>query len=109
MLDNFEQLVAEGTAVLSDLLAATDSLTLLVTSREPLNIRPERRFVLAGLSFPAEGEAAQPEVHGAVRLFEQVGQRVQPRFAVGVENEAAVGRIGRLVQGIPLAIELAAH
>ncbi len=109
VLDNFEQLVGEGAAVLSDLLAATDSLTLLVTSREPLNIRPERRFVLEGLSFPAEGEAAEPEVHGAVRLFEQVGQRVQPRFAVGAHNEAAVGRIGRLVQGIPLAIELAAH
>ncbi|MDA0243996.1 MAG: BTAD domain-containing putative transcriptional regulator [Chloroflexi bacterium] len=109
VLDNFEQLVGEGATVLSDLLATTETLTLLVTSREPLNIRPERRFVLAGLSFPAEGELAQPEVHGAVRLFEQVGQRVQPRFAVGAHNEAAVGRIGRLVQGIPLAIELAAH
>lgn len=109
VLDNFEQLVEEGAALLAEWLAATSHLTFLLTSREPLDIRPERRFVLAGLRFPAEGEFAQPEVHGAVRLFTQVGQRVQPHFVVGEENHTAVGRICRLVQGLPLALELAAH
>ncbi|MCA9928513.1 MAG: tetratricopeptide repeat protein [Anaerolineales bacterium] len=93
LLDNFEQLT-EGSTMLSDLLAAAPRLTLLVTSRERLNLAEEWLFPV-------------PALDEAVTLFEQTAVRVKPDFDVTGE-ETAVSHICQLVGGHPLAVELAA-
>jgi len=99
VLDNFEHLLAEDTAldILHDLLQEAPRLKLLVTSRKALNIRAEQWVALEGL-----GEAA------AVSLFIQAAQRVRPDFAPGAADREAIQQIGRDVGGMPLAVELAA-
>lgn len=95
VLDNFEQL-ATGATLLSDLLAAAPDLTLVVTSRERLNLAEEWLFPVPGLADDA-----------AVTLFAQQSQRVKPDFDARAEA-TAVAQICHLVGGHALAIELAA-
>jgi predicted ATPase/DNA-binding CsgD family transcriptional regulator len=109
VLDNFEQIVDAGTA-LADLIAACPNLTLLVTSRVRLRLSLERAFPVPPLALPNEG-AADPravECFDAVRLFVERTQAVDPTFALTAENAAAVAGICRRLDGLPLAIELAA-
>jgi predicted ATPase/DNA-binding SARP family transcriptional activator len=102
VLDNFEQLI-DGATMLSALLAAAPGLSLLVTSREALNIQEEWLFPLEGLEVPAgDGDDA-----AAMRLFNERARQARHTFDAGAER-AAVARICRLVEGLPLAIELAA-
>lgn len=108
VLDNFEHLLA-GSAKLAALLTAAPQLKLLVTSRESLNIPAEQRLPLGGLAFPGVGEAgAAIDNFAAVQLFVQAAQRVQPDFRVTAANTTAIARICQLVQGMPLALEIAA-
>ena len=105
ILDNVEQLTGVG-ALLSQLLSGCPKLKLLVTSRERLRIEEEQVFLLGGLSYPsAVSEAAA--VSEAVRLFGARAQQVEPRFALA-QNLAEVVRLCQLVEGVPLALELAA-
>lgn len=107
VLDNFEHLI-DAVSLLSELIAEAPTMTLLVTSRESLNIKAERRHVVSGLQYPddiaAEGEGA----FSAVALFVEAAQRVLPTFELTPENQTAVYEICQLVQGSPLAIEFAA-
>ena len=106
VLDNFEHLM-DGAPQISELLQKTPSLKILATSRERLNLQGEWTFELSGLSVPPkldEGKA----VYGALQLFELHIQRMRPDIQLtGNEREAAI-RICQLVDGMPLAIELAA-
>jgi len=95
VLDNFEQLVA-GAPVLADWLAGAPGLKLLVTSRERLNLAEEWLYPVSGFS------TAQ-----AIHLFGQTAQRVNPKFDLAGQA-AAASEICRLVDGLPLAVELAA-
>lgn len=95
VLDNFEQLV-EGAGLLSDWITAAPGLKILVSSRERLNVAGEWLFNVQGLVEET-----------AVQLFAQTAQRVQPGFDSEAEA-AAVRRICQLVEGHPLAVELAA-
>lgn len=95
ILDNFEQLVS-GAPLLSNLLAEASDLNLMVTSRERLNLVEEWLYPVSGFS---------PEQ--AVFLFEQTAQRVQPQFDLAGQ-QGVVADICRLVDGLPLAVELAA-
>jgi predicted ATPase len=95
VLDNFEQLVS-GASLLSDLLAEAPGLTLIVTSRERLNLAEEWLYPVSGFSLKQ-----------AVFLFEQAAQRVHPQFDLAGQ-QAAIADICRLVDGLPLAVELAA-
>jgi len=110
LLDNCEQ-VAAAAPVLGELLAACPRLVLLATSRAPLRLEAEQEFAVPPLRLPeAEcrlslGELAQVE---AVALFVLRAQAVQPKFALGADNAAAVAAICRQLDGLPLAIELAA-
>jgi predicted ATPase/Tfp pilus assembly protein PilF len=106
VIDNFEPFT-EQAEVLSRVLTQAPGVKILVSSRERLNLRGETLFPLEGLAFPAEGEE-EIEGYDAVRLFLQTGRRVDPRRALPPEEHLAVGRICRYVQGVPLAIELAA-
>ncbi|MEZ4621059.1 MAG: BTAD domain-containing putative transcriptional regulator [Caldilineaceae bacterium] len=117
VLDNFEQLVA-GTTLLVEISAVSPTVKLLVTSRVALNLQREQRLVVGGLGYPTTG--AEPPLlasdahrdaaltHSAVQLFLQSARQVQPDFVVDGETWGAIVQICALVQGMPLALELAA-
>lgn len=108
LLDNFEQLT-EGAPLLRELLEAAPGLRLVVTSRERLGLHGERLFPVRGLSTPGAGAGhAGPESSDSVQLFLQGARRVEPGFPADAGELACIGRICTLVEGLPLAIELAA-
>ncbi len=110
VLDNLEHLL-ESTAVLSDLLAACPRLTILATSRELLRIQGEHEYPVPPLIVPtAQGRSSLTDLseNGAVALFLQRARAVRPAFALTQDNAAAVAEICVRVDGLPLAIELAA-
>lgn len=108
LLDNYEHLLPD-TAPIEQLLDAGPDVKLLVTAREALNLAEEWFHVIAGLSFPAAGDEGREPVdhYDAVRLFEQCAHRAHADFALALEQDAVL-RICRLVDGLPLALELAA-
>lgn len=109
VLDNFEQVVSAG-LVLSDLLSAAPGLKLLVTSRSTLRLAAEHVFEVPPLALPSA--AASPfetlRETEAVRLFVERAKAVQPSFTLTVDNALAVAEICYRLDGLPLAIELAA-
>jgi predicted ATPase len=110
VLDNFEQLVA-GAAELSRLLSACQDLTVLVTSRIVLRLRGEREVSLLPLPIPATSAPLDVETISqspAVRLLVARAQQVHPGFDVTSTNVAAIAELCRRLEGIPLALELAA-
>lgn len=109
LLDNFEPLI-EQAGWLGTWLAAAPQLKLLVTSQESLRLQEEWVIELAGLDTP-EKDVDSPDVahtFSALRLFLQIAQRLHPHYRPGAADLAAISRICRLVQGMPLGIELAA-
>lgn len=110
LLDNFEHLLEDGVG-LAELLQGAPGLKLLVTSRERLNLQGEWLFDLQGLPVPSPEQADGTEETSSVALFEASARRVQAGFrleALDAEERQAIARICRLVEGMPLAIELAA-
>ncbi|MFP4346120.1 MAG: tetratricopeptide repeat protein [Anaerolineales bacterium] len=103
IFDNFEQLLPEGAGTLADLLRHAPRLTCVVTSRERLNLPGEWVFPVSGLDYT---DTAVPA--SAHRLFTASAQRVAPDVAFDNEEQRAIGEICRLVEGNPLALELAA-
>jgi predicted ATPase len=110
VLDNLEQLLAAGSD-LAHLLETAPDLIVLATSREPLRLRGEREIPISPLPLPAptaqitvETALASP----AVQLFVARAQAVKSNFALTAENAAAVVAICQQLDGLPLAIELAA-
>lgn len=111
LLDNFEQVTA-GAPHVVELLQACPGMKMLVTSREPLRVRAEYVFPVPPLTLPEAG-LKQPSLeqltqYEAVRLFIERAQAVRPDFAVTNENAPAVAEICARLDGLPLAIELAA-
>jgi predicted ATPase len=108
VLDNFEQLVA-GAGLLADLAARAPALTVLVTSRERLNVRAEWALDVGGLAFPDWLAPDAPlENYGAVRLFVQTATRMDADFALTRDNAPHVLHICQMLAGMPLGLELAA-
>jgi non-specific serine/threonine protein kinase len=110
VLDNFEQLVEAGAGVVRTLLERVPDLTILVTSRQLLGLSGEREFALSPLPTPG-GAADTPErlsLYGSVQLFVDRAQAVKPDFQVTNANAPAVAELCDRLEGIPLAIELAA-
>ncbi|MFN2138336.1 MAG: adenylate/guanylate cyclase domain-containing protein, partial [Candidatus Promineifilaceae bacterium] len=107
ILDNFEQLVPDrGSLFLAALLDAAPPIQLLVTSREALNLQQEWLYYVPGLSLPDTPAAEDAEAE-SVQLFNERARRVRPEFSAQSER-AHVTAICRLVEGVPLALELAA-
>jgi predicted ATPase/DNA-binding CsgD family transcriptional regulator len=110
VLDNLEQLPAVG-SVIVDLLAASPGLRVLATSRAPLRIRGGREYPLAPLQLPRPVELGSlddlAEVE-AVKLFVERARAIDPAFALTSDNAVAVAGICARLDGLPLAIELAA-
>ena len=110
LLDNFEHLVAEAPLV-AELLASSAHLRLLVTSRAPLHVYGEHEYPVPPLELPDPRAVPAVEVltqYPAVALFIQRARAVKPDFEVNQENAAAVATICARLDGLPLAIELAA-
>ncbi|MDV7390890.1 BTAD domain-containing putative transcriptional regulator, partial [Arthrospira platensis SPKY1] len=107
ILDNFEQLVETAVGYLADLLQDAPNLTLLVTSRERLNLYEETVLTLDGLPTSDPDEPAD-EPAEAVQLFLRNVQQHNLNFAASAETVAEIGAICRLLDGVPLGIELAA-
>lgn len=107
VIDNFDHLL-DGVDELAQILAQTPDIKLLVTSRERLNLQAEWLYPLTGLSFP-QADAATEAIPGfpAVQLFADQARRARYDFTL-VGQEAAVAKICRLLEGVPLGIELAA-
>ena len=105
LLDNFEHLLAAAPLV-GDLLAATAQVAVLTTSRAPLHLRGEREFAVAPLPLPAP--ESDPSANEAVRLFAARAVVVDQRFRLDDDTAAQVAGICRRLDGLPLAIELAA-
>lgn len=105
LLDNFEHLL-DAAPLVSELLMESPGLKVLATSRERLNIRDEWVFEVGGLSLPQPDGTAEIGDYSAVQLFVQNARRVQPGFNLA-ENRAAVAQICNLLDGLPLALELA--
>ena len=90
------------------MLASAPGLMLLVTSRERLDLQVEWVFEVQGLPVPASERVEEPESYSAVALFVQRARRARQTFALTAPNKPHVVRICQLVEGMPLAIELAA-
>ncbi len=113
LLDNFEQVVEAG-PLIGALLAACPGLAALITSREPLHVSGEHVFPVPPLALPADdpgaggANLAELAACDAVALFVQRVRAANPDFALTPENAAAVVAICRRLDGLPLALELAA-
>ena len=117
LLDNCEHLTAACAELVVALLRTCPALRVLVTSREPLGITGETVQVVPPLPVPEAPDATEALGDGtlerllenpAVRLFVDRARAVAPRFVLGADDAAALIRICRRLDGIPLAIELAA-
>jgi non-specific serine/threonine protein kinase len=110
LLDNCEHLLAAAPFV-AELLGHCPHLTVLATSRERLRLGEEREFPLLPLALPERFAAASPAEFAeipAIQLFTARARALLPDFALDDENAATVAEICRRVDGLPLAIELAA-
>lgn len=107
VLDNFEHLM-EGAAIVSEIMQATTRVKMVITSRERLNLHGEWVYELLGMPVPNGDRANGISQYSAVQLFVQSATRIYPAFSLDEEAKENVARIVRLVEGIPLGIELAA-
>jgi DNA-binding SARP family transcriptional activator/predicted ATPase len=107
VLDNMEHLLA-GSDLLARILRRAPGTILLVTSRERLNLQEEWLYEVDGLACPSDPGAASLETYSAVSLFMQTTRRGHRKFYLSPQAAPAVARICQLVEGMPLAVELAA-
>jgi predicted ATPase/DNA-binding SARP family transcriptional activator len=107
VLDNVEQLL-DGVGLMIEILQHAPDVRLLVTSREPLEVQGEWVFPLSGLPIPAGTQVEGFEEYPAVALFLQRARRAHVGFVIDAEARSSVARICRLVEGMPLGLELAA-
>lgn len=110
VLDNFEHLLPAAAAV-NDLLTAVPGLHLLVTSQTPLHLYGEQEFPLAPLPLPDRAQLPPPAEmlqFAAIALFVERLQAVRPDFELTTENAPTIAEICHYLDGIPLALELAA-
>jgi predicted ATPase len=110
LLDNFEQIIPAAPLV-SELLAAAPGLNILITSRIKLNLRGEHEYPVPTLALPVATDRAplaQLSEYEAIQLFSDRARAVNPAFILTPENAHYVEQICRRLDGLPLAIELAA-
>ncbi len=107
VLDNFEHIL-EGVDFLTDILEQSPRMKLMVTSRERLNLQGEWILEIGPMDFPDEGIVEGLEEYDALQLFFQCAYRVLPDFSFTKTELLDVVRICRLMQGMPLGIELSA-
>lgn len=107
VLDNFEHLI-QGVDLVSEILQSAPNVKILATSRESMRLEDEWRYEVAGLPSPTTDSHGDPMSFAAVRLFTERAKRVKPDFSPSHAEMADIVRICSMVQGSPLAIEIAA-
>jgi predicted ATPase/transcriptional regulator with XRE-family HTH domain len=110
VLDNFEQILAAA-AVADTLVRACPRLSILVTSRAPLQVRSEHEYPVPPLALPDSRRSFTPEAlarYGAVALFVERATAIKPDFVLNNANAPVVAEVCARLDGLPLAIELAA-
>ncbi len=110
VLDNFEQVMAAAPEI-ADILAASQGVTVLITSRAVLRLRGEHSVAVAPLALPDQGYLPALGVlaeYAAIRLFVARAREVRSEFSLTATNAPAVAAICQQLDGLPLAIELAA-
>ena len=109
ILDNCEHLVDDCAKVCRQLLERCPGVRILATSREPLGLGGERVWPLSGLALPVAGDVSEVAARSeSVRLFTDRAQAAAPTFTLGPGPLATVSELCRRLDGMPLAIELAA-
>ena len=108
VLDNCEHVIGAAAELCARVLLAADDVRILATSREPLRIAGEARYPVGPLSLPPPDDPAAAAECEAVALFADRARRVDPGFTLDAEAVAAVARLVTRLDGLPLAIELAA-
>jgi non-specific serine/threonine protein kinase len=112
VLDNFEQVV-DSAPFIAELLFSSPGLKMLVTSRVSLHLSAEHEYMVPPLALPQQTEHRLPPLpelmnHAAIALFVKRAQAIKPAFVLTPENALAVVEVCRRLDGLPLAIELAA-
>jgi predicted ATPase/DNA-binding CsgD family transcriptional regulator len=108
VLDNCEHLITAVAGLCDALLPTADDLRILATSREPVGVPGESRYRLPPLTLPAPGDREAIAGSEAITLFADRARQADPRFTLGPETAQAVARLVRGLDGVPLAIEMAA-
>jgi len=118
IMDNFEHLLSPATGgeptgqsgadLVADILQTAPEVQILATSRERLQLHEEQVYPLAGLAFPSWERPDDTADYTAARLFLASARRVQPGFELAGDDLTHLARICRLLEGMPLALELAA-
>ncbi len=107
VMDGFERLI-DGAGLLSEILDVAPDVQILVTSRQKINMKGEWTFLLEGLPYPRQIKDPSLEDADAVKLFIDRAQQVETDFHLSEVNQEYVARICRLLEGMPLGVELAA-
>lgn len=108
VFDNFEHLIAEGSRLIHRILDGLPEASCLVTSRHRLNVEGEREFPVPSLATPCGATLEELRASESVQLFVDRAQAVRPGFQITAGNAEAVRALCGRLEGIPLAIELAA-
>lgn len=106
IMDNFEHIL-DASSIVAEVIQAAPRVKVLATSREALNMRQEWVRLVEGMRFPEDSTAEYPEQYSAVQLFADRARQVRAGFDLDQEYPC-VAEITRLVEGMPLALELAA-
>jgi len=108
VFDNFEHIMS-GSEFVQELLNELPQLKILVTSRERLNLKTEQIFELTGMALPEElSEATELEAYDGIKLFLKSARRNNPNFTFSDNNRETIFELCQTLQGVPLALELAA-
>jgi predicted ATPase/DNA-binding CsgD family transcriptional regulator len=107
VMDNFEHL-PDGVDIVAEILQNAANVKILVTSRENLKLQGETVLVITGMGFPDQETSAGQQAYDAIELFLHSIRRIHPKFNPDVDDLNQLEHICRLVDGMPLAIELAA-
>jgi predicted ATPase/transcriptional regulator with XRE-family HTH domain len=107
LMDNFEHLT-DGSGLLSEILAYASDVRILVTSRERLNLSEEWVYEVRGMTYPRDGSPDHLEEYNAAQLFLQNARQASGSFSLSDDDRPCVANICQLLEGVPLAIEMAA-
>ena len=107
VMDNFEHLL-DGVELVNEILQAAPGVKIIATSQEKLNLHSETNINVGGMAIPDQSGSIGTTNNDAISLFMQSAKKVNPEYAPSKQQLVQIGRICKTVDGMPLAIEMAA-